>query len=162
MSLKTAGESCALKIAHLPNRSCVPHKLYCALISPDHGFQGVLFSNTTFGKLHTFDLICARYHCTRSGSHSDPVELQPEKLLNHWCRDLHAKLLRDQALSSSLSSSILSRYSAISSVKTEGHPSLGWSCSPPPLVHWKIRRVMVRCVVDIPSFLSSFTMEATV
>ena len=36
-------------LAHFdPNRSCMPHKLYCALISPDHVFEGVLFSNTMF------------------------------------------------------------------------------------------------------------------
>ena len=31
-------------------------------------------------------------------SNSDPVELQPEKSSNRWCRDLQAKLLRDQAM----------------------------------------------------------------
>ena len=76
-------------------------------------------------------------------------------------RDLHTKLLRNQAMKFRGAELIIvfqhlvySWYSAISSMRQ--------SCSPPPLVHWKIHRVTVRCVVDMASFFSSFTMDAAV
>ena len=65
-------------------------------------------------------------------------------------------------LSSSFFSSILSMYSAMFFVITEGRPDLRWSTNPAPLVQQKIRRVTARLVVTMSSSASFLTICAGV
>ena len=66
------------------------------------------------------------------------------------------------ALISPSSSSILSKFSVMLSVITEGCPDLCWSYSPTPLVQERIRCVTVHLLVQISSFAKSFMICATV